>query len=174
MKKLMLTTVILSGLLGFQFTASAQYKDKTVAQEQPKTETEVLLAKAESAQEPVVITLEQALAIALSENVAVKVADLEIKRTEYAKKGAYAALYPQIDLSAAYQRTIKRQVMYMDIDPEKMAGMMGGGAADAVTTAMAGIMGHGILTNIRIPPFLFFCFRHSVGESWHNSIIRSP
>ena len=111
MKKLTLTTVILAGLLGVQFAASAQFKDKKAVQEQPETEAEMLLKKAESAQEPVVITLEQALEIALSENVAVKVADLEIKRTEYAKKGAYAALYPQIDLSAAYQRTIKRQVM---------------------------------------------------------------
>ena len=132
--------MILTGFLGVHFTASAQFRDKNPVQEQPKTEAEMLLEKAESAQEPVVITLEQALEIALSENVAVKVADLEIKRTQYAKKGAYAALYPQIDLSAAYQRTIKRQVMYMDIDPEKMAGMMGGGAADAATTAMTGIM----------------------------------
>ena len=136
MKKLMLTTVILGGLLGFQFTASAQYKDKKDVQEQPKTEAEVLLEKAESAQEPVVITLEQALEIALSENVAVKVADLEIQRTKYAKKGAYAALYPQIDLSASYQRTIKRQVMYMDVDSKSMASMMGGSSSADLTTIM--------------------------------------
>ena len=35
----------------------------------------------------VVITLDDALKIALSENVAVKVADKEIERSEYAKKG---------------------------------------------------------------------------------------
>ena len=136
MKKLMLTTVILSGLLGFQFTASAQFRDKNDAQDQPKTEAEVLLEKAESAQEPVVITLEQALEIALSENVAVKVADLEIRRTQYAKKGAYAALYPQIDLSASYQRTIKRQVMYMDVDSKSMASMMGGSSSADLTSIM--------------------------------------
>jgi outer membrane protein TolC len=50
---------------------------------------------------------------------------MEIKRTEYAKKGTYAALFPQIDASGAYQRTIKKQVMYMDID---MSSIMGGGA----------------------------------------------
>ena len=136
MKKLMLTTVILGGLLGFQFTASAQFKDRKDVQEQPKTEAEVLLEKAESAQEPVVITLEQALEIALSENVAVKVADLEIQRTKYAKKGAYAALYPQIDLSASYQRTIKRQVMYMDVDSKSMASMMGGSSSADLATIM--------------------------------------
>ena len=133
------TTIILAGLLVCPFAASAQFKDKKAAQEAPKTKTDILIESIEASAQPVVITLEQALEIALSENVAVKVADLEIKRTEYAKKGAYAALYPQIDLSAAYQRTIKRQVMYMDIDPEKMAGMMGGGSSSA-TDAMASIM----------------------------------
>jgi len=63
---------------------------------------------------PSVITLEQALQIALSENASVKVADMEIIKTGYARKGAYSALYPKIDGSAAYQRTIQKQVMYMD------------------------------------------------------------
>ena len=36
---------------------------------------------------PVTLTLEQALQIALDENVSVKVADMEIERTGYAKKG---------------------------------------------------------------------------------------
>lgn len=62
-----------------------------------------------------VITLEQALEIALSENVSVKVADREIERTKYAKKGTYAALYPQIDASGSYQRTLMKQKMYVDI-----------------------------------------------------------
>ena len=64
----------------------------------------------------VVLTLEDALKIALSENISVKVADKEITRTEYAKKGAYAALFPNIDGTASFQRTIKKQVMYMDGD----------------------------------------------------------
>ncbi len=67
------------------------------------------------AQSPAVITLEQALEIALSENVSVKVADREIERTRYAKKGTYAALFPQIDASGSYQRTLKKQKMYVDI-----------------------------------------------------------
>ena len=102
----------------------AQYKDKKAAEEAPKTETELIIESARSAETPVVITLEQALEIALSENVSVKVADMEIERTGYAKKGAYAALFPQIDASGAYQRTIKKQVMYMDVD---MSSIMGGG-----------------------------------------------
>jgi len=73
-------------------------------------------------QAPTVITLEQALQIALSENVSVKIADKEIHRTEYAKRGTYAALYPQINASGSYQRTLKKQVMYMDFDASALTG----------------------------------------------------
>ena len=110
------------------FAASAQYK-ADVAVDSPKTEAQLILEKADSSETPVVITLEQALKIALSENVSVKVADMEIVRTQYAKKGSYAALFPQIDASGAYQRTIKKQVMYMDFDMSSMLG--GAGAGDA-------------------------------------------
>ncbi len=78
-----------------------------------------------------VLTLDQALKIALSENVSVKVADREIERSEYAKKGTYASLFPQIDASASYQRTIKKQVMYMDFDISSLGGMDIPGMSDA-------------------------------------------
>ena len=124
MKKLAVTTVILAGLVFSQSAALAQYKTKNAPEETPKTETELLLEQAESSETPVVITMEQALEIALSENVSVKVADMEIQRTGYAKKGAYASLYPQIDLTGSYQRTIKKQAMYMAMgegqDPMKI------------------------------------------------------
>ena len=84
-----------------------------------------------SAQEepaPTVLTLDQAIRIALSENIAIRVADKDIERAEYARKGTYASLYPQVDGSASYSRTIKKQVMYMDFD---MSSMMGGGGDDA-------------------------------------------
>lgn len=89
-------------------------------------------AKAQSVQEDtskVILSLEDAIKIALSENTSVKVADKEIERSEYAKKGAYAALYPTIDASGAYQRTIKKQVMYMDFE---MPAGMGGGMSDGL------------------------------------------
>lgn len=60
------------------------------------------------------LTLEDALEIALSENLTVKVADMEVTKTGYARKGTYAALFPQVNFSADYQRTIKKQVMYME------------------------------------------------------------
>ena len=73
----------------------------------------------------VVLTLEDAIKIALSENVSVKVADMEIVRSDYAKKGTYASLFPQVDGSAAFQRTIEKQVMYMDNDGGGIASMLG-------------------------------------------------
>ena len=116
MKNLAVTAVLFAGILLSQVDARAQYING-----EPQTTSE----NAEAADSPVIITLEQALQIALSENVSVKVADMEIQRTEYAKKGSYASLFPQIDASGAYQRTIKKQVMYMDFD---MSSLMGGAA----------------------------------------------
>lgn len=80
---------------------------------------------AQAAQKPTEITLEQALQIALSENIAVKVADKEIERAQYAKKGSYAALFPKVDGSASFQRTIEKQVMYMDFDMSAITGGSG-------------------------------------------------
>ena len=76
---------------------------------------------------PVVLSLEKALEIALSENVSVKVADREIERAQYARKGSYASLFPQVDGSASFQRTIEKQVMYMDFDMSSIMGGIGGG-----------------------------------------------
>ena len=77
-----------------------------------------------------VITLEQALQIALSENETVKIADMEIERTGYAKKGTYASLLPQVDLTGSYMRTNKKQVMYMDMD---MSSFFGGSESTGST-----------------------------------------
>lgn len=89
---------------------------------------------------PTVLTLDQAVQIALSENMSVKVADKEIERTEYARKGAYASLFPQVDASASYSRTIKKQVMYMDFDIGAMGGggMPGGDEGGEVATKASG------------------------------------
>ena len=80
----------------------------------------------DSTQTATVITLDDALKIALSENASVRVADKEIERVGYAKKGSYASLFPQIDITGSFMRTIKKQVMYMDMD---MSDFMGGGSS---------------------------------------------
>ena len=93
---------------------------------------------AQAAAKPTEITLEQALQIALSENIAVQIADKEIERTQYAKKGSYAALFPKIDGSASIQRTIKKQVMYMGGDDDSSEG--GGGMSGMMSSVLAPVM----------------------------------
>ena len=127
------------------YAASAQYRTD-VAEDSPKTEAQLILEKADSSETPVIISLEQALKIALSENVSVKVADMEIKRAQYAKKGSYAALFPQIDASGAYQRTIKKQVMYMDFDMSSLGGALGGLGGGAGEGGAEGGSGEGAVT----------------------------
>lgn len=73
------------------------------------------------------LDLETAIQIALSENPLVKVADMEIEKKTYAQKSAYGALLPQIDLIGQFQRTLKRQTMYLDTD---MSSLFGGGSID--------------------------------------------
>lgn len=73
-----------------------------------------LSAQEQQNERPLVLSLEQALEIALSENPTIKVADQQIEIKRYVKQGTYASLYPQIDATASYQRVIKKQTMSMD------------------------------------------------------------
>lgn len=122
MKKLVVFMVIASGLVLSSVASNAQYRTDAALQDSPENEALSELGQAGSSDATVVITLEQALEIALSENLSVKVADMEIERTGFAKKGTYASLFPQIDASGTYQRTIKKQVMYMDFDMGSFGG----------------------------------------------------
>lgn len=131
MKKIIAFGLVSASLALLPLEGFAQYKKKKDGKETPKTEVQLILEEADSAETPVVISLEQALKIALSENIAVKVADKEIERTKYAKKGTYASLFPQIDATGSYQRTIKKQVMYMDFD---MSSFGGGSTAGSGST----------------------------------------
>ena len=70
--------------------------------------------QASQPEQKLVLSLEQALEIALSENPTIKIADQQIEIKRYAKQGTYASLYPQIDATASYQRVIKKQTMSMD------------------------------------------------------------
>ena len=70
---------------------------------------------------PLQLTLDQALEIALSENNTVNIADMTVEKTGYAKKGSYAALYPNLSVSGSYQRTLLKQVMVMEM-PNPVTG----------------------------------------------------
>lgn len=108
-------SLILIAALAFPMVASAQYR--AAAPEDVQSSETTSTAK--------VLTLQEALEIALSENESVKVADMEIERVGYAKKGTYASLFPSIDGSGSFMRTIKKQVMYMDGDGFDFGAMIG-------------------------------------------------
>ena len=83
---------------------------------------------------PLVLTLDEALQIALSENPTVKIADKTIEAKKYAKRGAYAALWPEVSASGAWQNNIKKQVFHI-MDQTMEVGTMNNVVA-GVTAAM--------------------------------------
>jgi len=76
----------------------------------------------EEAQKPdtLVVSLSDALEIALNESPTIKVADKDIQRVRYAKKETTAGFWPTVSFSGAYQRAIEKQKMYMDMDMSAM------------------------------------------------------
>lgn len=113
MKKRLIISVV--PLLLLTLAANAQYRTGE--------ETDFTLETA-STDSTVVLTLEDALKIALNENISVKIANKEIQRTEYAKKGTYAALFPQINATGSYQRTlIKNDIRSMMGDSDLSRSM---------------------------------------------------
>ena len=84
-----------------------------------------------------VISLDDALKIALSENTSVKVADMEIQRQKYARKGAYGALFPQINASGMYSFAIQKQKVFFGSDDSSSSSGSGGGG---MASMMAGLM----------------------------------
>ena len=73
----------------------------------------------------VAITLQDAWDIALSKSLTVMVADKEIEKTGYEKKGAYASLFPNVAFSGSYQRTIKKQTVVMKMGDKEQKISMG-------------------------------------------------
>ena len=108
------------------FSAFAQYQD----------------APAQPEEDKVVLTLDDALKIALSENTSVKVADLEIQRQEYARKGSYGSLLPQVSASGMYSYALKKQKVYFGSDKkdDDGEGSGGGGMAGMMASLMNPIM----------------------------------
>ena len=84
------------------------------------------------------ITLNEAIEIALSESNTIKIAEMTIEKTGYAQKGAYSALYPNISASGNYQRTLKRQMMVMEMGGQAMEIEVG--TANNVTAGLSAAM----------------------------------
>lgn len=73
----------------------------------------------------VTISREECVSIALQDNPTIKVADLEVKRVEYAKKETRGSLLPQIDFQLAYQRAIELQTIRMNFGGQSQSIKMG-------------------------------------------------
>ncbi|MDE6338278.1 MAG: TolC family protein [Muribaculaceae bacterium] len=73
----------------------------------------------------VTLSLQQCVEIALQDNPTIRVADLEVKRMDYSKKEVLANLYPSIDFSLAYQRSIELQTLNMNMGGQSTKIKMG-------------------------------------------------
>lgn len=61
------------------------------------------------------LSLDDCLKIALSESPTIRVADIEIQRTDYSRKDVLAQLLPTVSFGAQYNRTLAKQTMYMNL-----------------------------------------------------------
>lgn len=82
-------------------------------------------AYSQSGHDTLRLSRQKCIEIALQENPTVKVADLEIKKMEYAKKEVKGSLLPSIDFSLAYQRSIELQSMSMNMGGQTNTIKMG-------------------------------------------------
>lgn len=85
-----------------------------------------LTARAQSeAGDTLRLSREQCVSIALQDNPTIHVADLEVKRMDYSKKEVVANLFPTIDFSGAYQRSIELQTLNMNMGGQSTKIKMG-------------------------------------------------
>ena len=67
------------------------------------------------------VTLDECIRIALNDNPTIIVADMEIQRVDYSKKQTLGQLFPQVNFTANYNRTLAKQTMVM-MDQEFKVG----------------------------------------------------
>lgn len=97
------------------------WTDETV--EHQTVEQQVAANRASS--EKLHVNLEQAIQIALSDNPTIVVAGQEIEVKKAAKKEATFGLLPSADLTASYNRTLKKQTMVMEFGGESTSIQVG-------------------------------------------------
>ena len=93
---------------------------------------------AQQADSPVSLSLDDCLRVALSDNPTVRVADMEISRTDYSKIETISQLLPQVSFAGTYSRTLAKQVMYMNMDGFGGMGGDGEDAGDSPTSRASG------------------------------------
>lgn len=71
------------------------------------------------------LTREECIGIALDKSPTVRIADVEIKKSDYSKRETLAKLFPQIDFSLSYSRSIELQTLSMDFGGQSQKIKMG-------------------------------------------------
>ncbi len=77
------------------------------------------------ANDTVRLSRNECVTIALQDNPTIRVADMAVKRMDYSKRETLANLFPNIDFSGAYQRTIKLQTISMNMGGQSQQFKMG-------------------------------------------------
>ena len=78
-----------------------------------------------SASKSIVLSRQQCIDIALQDNPTIKVADMEIQRMDLSKLETRAALFPSVDFSGAYQRSLALQTISMNMGGQTQSIKMG-------------------------------------------------
>lgn len=121
-------TIAAMALPAFSQVASAM-PDTGLTRQQIETAAADTLAAAPSLGpiqgKTVVLSRKQCIDIALRDNPTIRVADMEITRVDYSKKEVLAQLFPQIDFSGAYQRSIELQTINMNMGGQSQSFKMG-------------------------------------------------
>lgn len=80
----------------------------------------LLMPRQVMAADSVHVNLQKALQIALSESPTIRIADHDVQAKKYYKSEQIASFFPDVSLSASYQRTLKKQVMTMQMGGQPM------------------------------------------------------
>ncbi|MCM1318853.1 MAG: TolC family protein [Muribaculaceae bacterium] len=73
----------------------------------------------------VLMSRDECVRIALDQNPTIRIADMEIERMDYSKKETRAALFPTLDFSLNYSRSIELQTIKMNMGGQSQSIKMG-------------------------------------------------
>lgn len=91
-----------------------------------------------TATQPLSLTLDQCIEIAMTENPTIHVADMEITRVDYSKKETLGQLFPSVAFGGTYSRMLAKQVMYLNMGSASAAQTTTQRPSDDLTDAEGG------------------------------------